>query len=62
MHFCGDVVLVHDPQPAALLTQRKEAGGHWIWRCHIDVSAPDERVWQLLRPYVEQYDAALLDA
>src|SRR6266498_2541837 len=38
-----DVVLVHDPQPAALLHVLEEGSrrkGKWIWRCHIDLSAP----------------------
>jgi hypothetical protein len=33
-----DVVFIHDPQPAGLVTQRKK--GKWIWRCHIDISNP----------------------
>jgi trehalose synthase len=59
MALNGDVMLIHDPQPAGLVLRRKDAGGRWIWRCHIDVSAPDPRVWEFLRPYVAQYDAAI---
>jgi len=55
----GDVVLVHDPQPAGLVRARRGGGQRWVWRCHIDVSAPDPRVWDFLRPTVEQYDAAV---
>ncbi len=55
----GDVVLVHDPQPAGLVRARQRGGQRWVWRCHIDVSAPDRRVWDFLRPMVEQYDAAV---
>jgi trehalose synthase len=55
----GDVVLVHDPQPAGLIRARRRDGQRWVWRCHIDVSAPDARVWGFLRPIVEQYDAAI---
>ena len=55
-----DVVIVHDPQPAAM---RSLATGldrsRWIWRCHIDSSTPDPRAWEFLRPYVEQYDRAV---
>jgi trehalose synthase len=57
--FSGDVTLIHDPQPAGLVLRKQDSGGKWIWRCHIDVSAPDPRVWEFLRPYVEQYDAAI---
>ncbi len=59
IRISGDVVLVHDPQPAGLIEKRREVGRRWVWRCHIDVSAPDPRVWGFLRPYVEQYDAAI---
>lgn len=59
MNISGDIVLVHDPQPAGLVDRKREIGRQWIWRCHIDVSAPDARVWEFLRPYVEQYDAAI---
>jgi trehalose synthase len=55
----GDVVFVHDPQPAGLISQKREIGRRWVWRCHIDVSAPQASVWNFLRPYVEQYDAAI---
>jgi len=55
----GDVVLVHDPQPAGLIELKRRIGRHWIWRCHIDVSAPNAHVWEFLRRYIEQYDAAI---
>lgn len=59
MNLTGDVILNHDPQPAGLVLRKPEVGHQWIWRCHIDVSAPDARVWNFLRPYVEQHDAAI---
>ena len=55
----GDFVVVHDPQPAALIARKEETGGHWLWRCHIDVSTPDAAVWSFLKRYVEQYDASV---
>jgi trehalose synthase len=57
--FTGDTIFVHDPQPAGLILRKKEIGRHWVWRCHIDVSAPQKDVWAFLRPYVEQYDGAI---
>jgi len=59
MHFSGDVILIHDPQPAGLIQRRKEIGRNWLWRCHIDLSSPDPLVWDFLKPYIEQYDAAI---
>jgi trehalose synthase len=54
-----DFVIVHDPQPAPLRLLRPHAHGRWIWRCHIDLTHASPLYWQLLRPYVEAYDAAI---
>jgi trehalose synthase len=59
MELTGDLVWVHDPQPAGLIARKKEAGRKWVWRCHIDISTPDARVWKFLAPYVDQYDASI---
>ena len=55
----GDVMFIHDPQPAGLVLRKPEIGRRWVWRCHIDVSAPQKNVWDFLRDYVVQYDAAI---
>ncbi|MCL6472248.1 MAG: glycosyltransferase [Firmicutes bacterium] len=62
--FTGDydVVMVHDPQPAAMLAFLDDKGkrsGKWIWRCHIDLTAAKLSVWEFLKPYLELYDAAV---
>ncbi|MFZ5863723.1 MAG: glycosyltransferase [Nitrospirota bacterium] len=57
-----DVVFIHDPQPAGLVARKPAAGGRWIWRCHLDVSRPDPRVWAFLAPLIEQYNAAVFSA
>jgi trehalose synthase len=54
----GDLVLIHDPQPAALIEARPSRG-KWVWRCHIDLSAPQRPVWAFLRRFVVRYDAAV---
>ncbi|MCC7498079.1 MAG: glycosyltransferase [Bryobacterales bacterium] len=59
MNIRGDVVIVHDPQPAGMVELRRSMGRQWVWRCHIDVSNPDRQVWEFLEPYVNQYDAAI---
>jgi trehalose synthase len=59
LNFDADVAMIHDPQPAALIGSRPP-GARWLWRCHIDVSAPQPAVWQFLRPFVSQYDAAIV--
>jgi trehalose synthase len=58
----GDIIFVHDPQPVALVSRKKDIGKKWIWRCHIDVSQPNQKVWNFLEPFVVQYDAAVFSA
>jgi len=55
----GDLVLIHDPQPAALVVHRRKPGQHWVWRCHIDLSRAQPDVWGFLSPIVSGYDAAV---
>ena len=54
-----DVFIVNDPQPAALRHYLPDSKAKWIWRCHVDSSEPDEAVWDFLRPYIEEHDAAV---
>jgi len=54
----GDYVIILDPQPAALIAH-KPGGGRWIWRCHIDISHPQRKVWTFLRQFVVKYDGAI---
>lgn len=54
-----DVVIVHDPQPAAISHFVGENTTKWVWRCHIDSSQPDRSVWDYLRPYISGYNAAV---
>ena len=62
MQFGEGMVVIHDPQPLALVRSRQKSRAHWVWRCHIDLSNPDARVWEFLRPFVEQYDAAIFSS
>lgn len=55
----ADFIIVHDPQPLGLVEFRSETRSRWIWRCHIDVSQADQRVWALIKPYIDRYDAAI---
>jgi trehalose synthase len=54
-----DFVIVHDPQPAGIIEHARAAADHWIWRCHIDLSAPNESVLAFLDPWLTRYDAAV---
>jgi trehalose synthase len=62
IELSGDILFIHDPQPVGLIARKKELGKKWIWRCHIDVSHPDEEVWNFIQPFVIQYDAAVFSA
>jgi trehalose synthase len=56
----GDVVLVHDPQPAGLIAPLQALGARVIWRCHVGHDGSNEwteRAWEFIRPYVEVADA-----
>ncbi|MBU4418377.1 MAG: glycosyltransferase [Candidatus Omnitrophica bacterium] len=56
----GDIVFVHDPQPVALI--KKKATNKWLWRCHIDISDPNLKVWGFLMDFIVQYDSAVFSA
>jgi trehalose synthase len=58
MDLSGDILFVHDPQPAGLI-QSREDGQKWIWRCHVDVSNPFMKVWKFLEPIIVHYDASV---
>jgi len=62
MEFNEDFIVIHDPQPAALIQSRQQPGQHWVWRCHIDLSNPNPEVWGFLQPFIEQYDAAIFSS
>ena len=58
----SEFVVIHDPQPAALIEARKRDRNFWAWRCHIDLSHPNESVWNFLAPFVAKYDAAMFSS
>jgi trehalose synthase len=55
----GDLIFIHDPQPAALIQHRRKPGQRWVWRCHIDLSRRDAAYWDFLQPFVSRYDEAI---
>jgi len=62
MQFDADMVVIHDPQPVGLVRSKEKGSAHWVWRCHIDLSNPNQQVWEFLRPFVDQYDAAIFSS
>lgn len=57
-----EFVVIHDPQPMAMIEGRPPQSGHWVWRCHIDLSHPNPSVWEFLEPWVVRYDAAIFSS
>jgi trehalose synthase len=54
-----DVALIHDPQPAALLSLVPEKARGWVWRCHIDLSTPNPATIERLLPFICDYPQSL---
>jgi trehalose synthase len=55
----GDIVYIHDPQPAGLIPYISTSDVRIIWRCHIGIDQPGELAhgaWNFLRPYVVDAD------
>lgn len=61
MDLNADAVFIHDPQPAGLIQKRNGQKG-WVWRCHIDLSAPRTSVWSLLKPLIDKFDASIFSS
>jgi trehalose synthase len=56
----GDIVLLHDPQTAAMIAPLRRTGAHVVWRCHVGLDEPNRlarSAWRFLLPYVAEADA-----
>ncbi len=59
-----DVVVVHDPQPAALRSFASDAARgatRWAFHSHLDLSSATAQAWALVQSHVESYDAIIFD-
>ena len=54
-----DVIIVHDPQPAAIHGHVPDKARTWIWRCHIDLSTPNPSAIKRMVPFVQDYDVSV---
>ena len=54
-----DYVIIHDPQPAAMIEAFPARAAKWIWRGHIDFSTPNQDVFDVLLPSLRRYDASI---
>jgi trehalose synthase len=55
----ADIVVVHDPQPLPLIKfyEKKQP---WVWRCHVDLSCPNETLWKYLSQFIMDYDTVIV--
>jgi trehalose synthase len=54
-----DYVIIHDPQPIAMIDAFPDRKAKWIWRGHIDFSTPNPDVMDVLLPPLRSYDDAI---
>jgi trehalose synthase len=54
-----DAVVIHDPQPLPMIKSYRKRQP-WVWRCHIDLTAPDPVLWEYLKPYIMRYDLMIV--
>jgi trehalose synthase len=54
-----DAIIIHDPQPAAMKRNAAEKARRWIWRCHIDLSTPNQETLARMLPLIHDYDASV---
>ena len=57
-----DIVLLHDPQTAAMVPRMKATGAHVVWRSHIGAEEPSDPVhkaWGFLGGYLTRADACI---
>lgn len=60
-HLDHDCVIIHDPQPLPLINfYRKKQP--WVWRCHVDISHPNEQLWEFLKDFILKYDVAIFSS
>lgn len=57
----ADCVIVHDPQPLPLIRFYKKREP-WVWRCHVDLSNPDEELWQFLKRFILRHDMVVMSS
>jgi trehalose synthase len=54
-----DFVIIHDPQPVAMIDHFADRSAKWIWRGHIDFSTPNPEIFDVLLPSICRYNAAI---
>lgn len=55
----ADAIVIHDPQPLPLVSFYRKRQP-WVWRCHIDLSAPHPDLWHYLKGFILRYDLVVV--
>ncbi|WP_318205529.1 glycosyltransferase [Streptomyces sp. SCL15-4] len=58
----GDIVIVHESQPAGVIPAAKERGATVVWRSHVGADNPNQHTREgqrFVRPFVERADATV---
>ncbi len=53
-----DAVFMHDHHTMGMVEHYRKRGP-WIWRCHLDLTAPHPDVIEFIKPMAEQFDATM---
>lgn len=56
-----DFVIIHDPQPCALVRYTPHSTP-WVWRCHIDITQPNEQALNFMKPFILEYDRMVVSS
>ena len=55
----NDAIIIHDPQVLPLIKFYKKQQP-WIWRCHIDITKPNKKLWNYLKKFINLYDEMII--
>jgi len=56
-----DCIIIHDPQPLPLIKFYTKTQP-WIWRIHIDLSNPNDELWDVFKEFILKYDIIILSS
>lgn len=54
-----DLVVIHDYQPAAIMNYLPIRKGRWTWRCHIDLSHPNQQFIDFISPFILKHNSLI---
>ena len=60
-HIDHDAVIIHDPQPLPLIRFYRKRQP-WIWRCHVDLSRPNRKLWEFFKQFIIRYDRVVISS